>query len=187
MPGVAAGPSAALWLVYSPNGSQVLPELWPVPVLFCWLRDGRFCSPGPGDCFLSGQAVGPPGGGISSTGKTRAGLLQMRRRLRVCMRSSGRPGSDTPACLRLGKHRICPYKSSLPGVPLPWVTESRRGRLWPSESSISDIGPRLPPEPGPVYGPSGGSLVSTTVLLAWGCFPFWADRRPSGWWELCRI
>ena len=40
------------------------------------------------------------------------------------MGSSGWSGSDAPACLCLGKHRIVIAQSSLPGVPLPWVTES---------------------------------------------------------------
>ena len=132
----------------------------------------------------SGQAVGPPGGGISSTGKTRAGLLQMRRRLRVCMRSSERPGSDAPACLCLGKHRICPYKPSLPGVPLPWVTESRRGRLWPSESSIPAMGPRLPHSRSRSMGrPAfpGGRFCSSGPGTG---IPIGADRRPIGWRDL---
>ena len=108
----------------------------------------------------------------------------MRRRLRVCMRSSGRPGSDALACLRLGKHRICPYKSSLQGVPLPWVTESRRGRLWSSESSILAMGPRLPQSRGRSMGrPAlpGGRFCSSGPGAG---IPIGAGRRPIGWRDL---
>lgn len=109
---------------------------------------------------------------------------QNRRRLRICMGSSRRPGSDAPAYLCLGKHRICPYKSSLQGVPLPWVTESRRGRLWSSESSILAMGPRLPQSRGRSMGrPAlpGGRFCSSWPGAG---IPIGAGCRLIGWRDL---
>ena len=69
---LVAGLSAALWVPCFSAGSQVLPELGPVPGPLCWLLWAAFALLGLWTASPSGQAVGPPGGGISSNGKANA-------------------------------------------------------------------------------------------------------------------
>lgn len=59
---VTAGLSAVLWLPYSPNVPQAVPEQRPLPGRD-WGAVGASRCPGPVTYFPTVRAVGPPGGG----------------------------------------------------------------------------------------------------------------------------
>ena len=92
----------------------------------------------------------------------------------------GVPGSDAPACLCLGKHRIVIAQFSLPGVPLPWVTESGGTVCSPLKALFSQWIPDFPRAGAGLWAVLWDLGVRYCSPGPGGCFPFRVAVGPPG-------